>query len=157
MIRSQRLHLLAQLVGEQRFSSQEELAHALARARVPVTQATLSRDLRSLGVGKRPGPGGRPVYQLPGPATETLDRDRQLLDLKAFVNEVRVAQNLVVVRTPPGHANGVARAIDLLGFDGIVGSVAGDDTVLVIMGAHATALRFKRHLDQLASRSGVAQ
>jgi transcriptional regulator of arginine metabolism len=155
VVRSQRLHLLAQLVGEHRFASQEELAHALARARVPVTQATLSRDLRSLGVGKRPGPGGKPVYQLPGPAAETLDRDRQLLDLKAFVNEVRVAQNLVVVRTPPGHANGVARAIDLLGFDGIVGSVAGDDTVLVIMSTRGTALRFKRHLDGLAS--GVQQ
>jgi transcriptional regulator of arginine metabolism len=154
VIKSQRLHLLAQLVGEQRYSSQEELAHALARARVPVTQATLSRDLRTLGVGKRPGPGGKPIYQLPGPAAETLDRDRQLLDLRAFVNEVKVAQNLVVVSTPPGHANGVARAIDLLGFEGLVGSVAGDDTVLIILSTHATATRFKRHVENL--RNGGA-
>lgn len=158
MHRSQRLALLAQLIGERKFSSQEELAHALARARVPVTQATLSRDLRSLGVGKRPGPNGKAVYQLPGHPSETLDRERQLLDLRAFVNEIRVAANLAVVRTPPGHANGVARAIDQLAFDRLVGSVAGDDTVLVVMHDRSAALRFKRHLEGLAARhAGVAQ
>jgi len=151
--RSQRLAVLARLIGERQFSSQDELAQALARERAPVTQATLSRDLRSLGVGKRPGQGGKPVYQLPGPASETLDRERQLIDLKAFVNEVRIAQNLALVRTPPGHANGVARAIDMLAFDGLVGSVAGDDTVLVVMNDRAAALRFKRHLESLAART----
>ena len=157
MHRSQRLALLAQLIGERHFSSQDELAHALARARVPVTQATLSRDLRSLGVGKRPGPNGKGIYQLPGPPNETLDRERQLIDLRAFVNEVRIAQNLAIVRTPPGHANGVARAIDMLHFDDLMGSVAGDDTVLVVMGDKSSALRFKRHLEGLAARQvGVA-
>ena len=158
MHRSQRLSVLTQLLGERRFSSQEALAQALARARVPVTQATLSRDLRSLGVGKRPDRHGKGVYQLPGPATETLDRERQLIDLRAFVNEVRIAQNLAVVRTPPGHANGVARAIDMLAFEHLVGSVAGDDTVMVVMQDRASALRFKRHLEGLAARTnGVAQ
>ena len=150
MPRTRRLALLAQLLGERRFSSQDELARALARNGVAVTQATLSRDLRSLGVGKRPGPDGRPAYELPAPAVETLDRQRQLLDLRAFVNEVRMAQNLAVVRTPPGHANGVARAIDLADFDGVVGSVAGDDTVLVVMEDAAGARRLKRHLDGIA-------
>jgi transcriptional regulator of arginine metabolism len=150
--RSRRLALLARLLGSHRFSSQEELVRALAREGAEVTQATLSRDLRSLGVGKRPDAGGRAVYALPGPATETLDRERQLLDLKAFVNEVRVAQNLAVVRTPPGHANGVARAIDLTGFEGLVGSVAGDDTVLCVMEDAAAARRLKRRLDGLSGR-----
>jgi transcriptional regulator of arginine metabolism len=153
--RAQRLALLAQLLGERQFSSQEELGHALARARAPVTQATLSRDLRSLGVGKRPGAKGKAVYELPGPANETLDRERQLLDLRSFVNEIRIAQNLAVVRTPPGHANGVARAIDMLAFDRLVGSVAGDDTVLVVMNDRASAVRFKRHIEGLASRTAV--
>ena len=158
MHRSQRLAMLAQLLGERQFSSQEALAQARARARVPVTHATLSRDLRSLGVGKRPDRHGKAVYQLPGPASETLDRERQLIDLRAFVNEIRVAQNLAVVRTPPGHANGVARAIDMLAFEQLVGSVAGDDTVLVVMHDRAAALRFKRHLQGLAARTnGVTQ
>src|SRR6185295_19986141 len=122
MPRSRRLTRVAQLLSDRRFSSQEELAKALAREGISVTQATLSRDLRSLGVAKRTNGDGKPVYELPVPAAETLDRQRQILDLRAFVNDVRVAQNLVVVKTPPGHANGVARAIDLAKFDGIVGS-----------------------------------
>jgi len=156
MIRSRRISLLAQLLSERRFSSQEELAKAIARAGSPVTQATLSRDLRSLGVAKRTGPDGKPVYELPGPAVEMLDRERRLLDLKAFVNEVRVASNLVVVKTPPGHANGVGRAIDLAGREDIVGTVAGDDTVLVVMQSAAEARRLKKYLDGLASHPAGA-
>jgi transcriptional regulator of arginine metabolism len=155
MPRSRRLARIAQLLGERRFSSQEELARALAREGTSVTQATLSRDLRSLGVAKRPDPTGKTVYELPGPPAETLDRERQLLDLRSFVNDVRVAQNLVVVRTPPGHANGVARAIDLAEFEGFVGSVAGDDTVLVIMEDQTRARRFKRELDGLSSETAI--
>jgi transcriptional regulator of arginine metabolism len=151
MPRSRRLTLVAQLLSGHRFSSQEDLARSLARAGVSVTQATLSRDLRSLGVIKRPDPEGRPVYELPGPAVEALDRQRQLLDLRAFVNEVRVAQNLLVVRTPPGHAHGVARALDLAELEGMVGTVAGDDTVLCVLEDAASARRTKRHLDSLAA------
>jgi transcriptional regulator of arginine metabolism len=156
--RSRRLTVLARLLSGQHFSSQEELARALARAGAPVTQATLSRDLRSLGVGKRPDANGKAIYALPAPATETLDRERRLLDLRAFVNEVSVAQNLIVVKTPPGHAHGVGRAIDLADLGDVVGSVAGDDTVLVVASDAAAARRVKRHLDDVASReTGGAQ
>jgi len=125
---------------------------------VVVTQATLSRDLRVLGASKRPDASGRTVYVLPGPPTEVLDRERQALDLRAFVNEVRSAGNLVIVRTPPGHANGVARAIDLADIPGVVGSVAGDDTVLVVGEDAAAARRFKRHLESLVGQAaGIAK
>ena len=147
MSRTRRLTILAQLLAGRRYSSQDDLARALARAGVTTTQATLSRDLRSLGVAKRADAQGRSAYELPGPATETMDRERRMLDLKAFVNEVRVAQNLVVVRTPPGHANAVGRAIDLAEFADVVGTVAGDDTVLVVLESAAEARRFKRALE----------
>ncbi len=156
MSRSRRLTEIARLLSGRRFSSQEELARALDRGGISVTQATLSRDLRSLGVAKR-ADGEGSVYELPGPAVEQIDRQRRLLDLRAFVNSVRVAQNLVVVRTPPGHANGVGRAIDLADFDGVVGSVAGDDTVLCVMDDTAAARRLKRHLDSIAAANGGAQ
>ena len=152
MNRSRRLTLIAQLLGGRRFSSQEELVAALTQHGIEVTQATLSRDLKSLGVLKRHDRDGAAVYALPGPAIETLDRERRLLDLRAFVNDVKVAQNLVVVRTPPGHANAVGRAIDLAGLDGIVGTVAGDDTILVVLEDTASAHRFKNSLDSLAGR-----
>lgn len=154
--RAQRLTLISRLLEERRFSSQEELAGALSRSGVEVTQATLSRDLRSLGVAKRAA-SGQAWYELPSPAAEALDHGRQMLDLKVFVNETRLARNLAVVKTPPGHASAVARAIDLLGFAGVVGSVAGDDTVLCVFADTSTARRFKRHLDALAGRTGGAQ
>ena len=157
-MRSRRLTILSKLVSGRRYSSQEELAKALEREGVSVTQATLSRDLRSLGVIKRPDANGRASYELPGPATEQLDRSRQQLDLRAFVNEVKVAQNLAVVRTPPGHANAVGRAIDLQVSADVVGTVAGDDTVLVVLEDSPAARRFKKELDQLAGRGqGVAK
>jgi transcriptional regulator of arginine metabolism len=153
--RSRRLALVAQLVGGRRFSSQDELVKALAGSGVEVTQATLSRDLRSLGVARRPDAEGRSVYELPGPAVESIDRQRRLLDLRTFVNDVRVAQNLVVVRTPPGHANGVGRAIDLADFEGVIGTVAGDDTVLVIMERVGLARGLKQKLDAIAASGTV--
>ena len=155
MTRTRRLTVLARLVSEHRFGSQDALARAMAKEGLPVTQATLSRDLRSLGVGKRPGADGTPAYELPTPAVEAFDRARQRLDLTAFVNAVDVAQNLAVVRTPPGHANGVGRAIDLLGFGGMLGSIAGDDTLLVILKDAASARRLKKHLDGLATAAGL--
>lgn len=150
MTRARRLTVLSNLLHAGRYGSQHELARAMARSGLSVTQATLSRDLRSLGVVKRPDPDGRSAYELPGPAGESLDRQRQLLDLRTFVNEVRVASNLVVIRTPPGHANAVGRAVDLQQFPGTIGSVAGDDTLLVVMSGAAQAKRLKRQLDSLS-------
>ena len=152
MSRTHRLTTIAQMLSGRRFSSQDELAQALSRGGIEATQATLSRDLRSLGVAKRSGADGTSWYELPTPAVEALDRGRQLLDLKIFVNETRVTQNLAVVKTPPGHASAVARAIDLTGFDALIGSVAGDDTVLCILEDNVSAKRFRKHLDALSGR-----
>ncbi len=147
MARNRRLQLLAQLLGSRQFSRQEEIARALTRAGEPVTQATLSRDLRSLGAVRRPGSNGGAVYELPLPASEALDRGRQEIDLRVFVNEVRQAGNLLVVLTPPGHAHAVGRALDLLEFPGWVGSVAGDDTVLVVLESGSACRRLRKHLE----------
>jgi len=151
--RTRRLTVLTQVLNAGHYANQEELGRALARAGAPVTQATLSRDLRSLGVVKRPGNNGRSAYELPQTASESLDRQRQILDLRTFVNDVRVAANLVVIRTPPGHAMAVARAVDLQQFAGTVGSVAGDDTLLVVMSGAAAAKKLKRQLDSLSGAS----
>jgi len=155
--RSRRLTTIAQMLSGRRFSSQEELAEGLSRAGIEVAQATLSRDLRSLGVAKRSGGDGSSWYELPTPATEALDRGRQMLDLKIFVNETRVAQNLAVVKTPPGHASAVARAIDLTGFEGLMGTVAGDDTVLCVLEDLSSAKRFRKQLDLLSGRVEAAK
>lgn len=134
------------LVSEARIGSQAELVRLLGRRGYATTQATLSRDLRGLGIGKRPAPDGRAVYALPGPARDHLGLDRQQLELEAFVQEVRVVGNLALVRTPPGNAAGVARAIDLFEWAEVAGTLAGDDTILVVTPDAAQARQFRNRL-----------
>ena len=156
-MKSRRQAAVLDIVSRDPVRSQEQLRQRLLSLGFDVTQATLSRDLRSLGVAKRSGADGSNWYELPTPATEALDRGRQLLDLKIFVNETRVAQNLAIVKTPPGHASAVARAIDLTGFDALMGTVAGDDTVLCILEDTPSARRFRKHLDVLSGRTGAGK
>lgn len=145
-----RRQTIVDLVSAHRIGSQAELAALLRRRGFQATQATLSRDLKALGVGKVPL-DGRPCYVLPGPSRDVLDARRLQLEIE-FVQEVRLVQNLALVRTPPGNANGVARAIDLLGWPEVAGSLAGDDTVLIVAGSPAQAQRFRKRLGDLAGR-----
>jgi len=154
MIRTRRLTLLTSLIRQGHFSRQEELVDALKLKGVDVTQATLSRDLNSLGVVTAPGSDGRRIYALAQPATEVIDRERRQLDLREFVNQAVVAGNLLVVKTPPGHAHGVGRAIDLLNNPDVVGTVAGDDTVLVVTPSPAKARAVKKLIDTSAGVRG---
>jgi len=147
-----RREAIVDLVSRLRIASQAELARHLRKRGFHATQATLSRDLRALGIGKRPQQGGA-SYALPAPARDLLDTRRQQLEFEAFVQRVRVVGNLVLVRTPPGNAHGVGRAIDLLDWPEIAGSLAGDDTVLVVTEDRTQAQRFRHRLEELTGRT----
>jgi transcriptional regulator of arginine metabolism len=149
---SARRQAIAELIGAESIGSQSELARGLRRRGFRVTQATLSRDLKSLGIGKVPAEGAGYVYVLPGPARDTLDARRVRLELEAFVQEVKVVGNLALVRTPPGNAHGVGRALDLLGWPEVEGTLAGDDTVLIVTRSAQRAEKFRRHLAELSGR-----
>lgn len=142
---ARRRDAIVDLVRGREVASQSDLAGLLARRGFEVTQATLSRDLRSLGIGKRPGAGGA-FYVLPDDSREIVDARRREIEIESFVIEVRVVQNLVLVRTPPGNANGVGRAIDLYGWPEVAGTVAGDDTVLVVTATRSAAQRLRKRL-----------
>ena len=146
-----RRQAIVDLIAAHRIGSQAELARLLLRRGFHATQATLSRDLKSLGVGKVPA-AGKTCYATPAPAREILDADRLRLEIEAFVQEVKVVQNLTLVRTPPGNAQGVARALDLLGWPEVEGTISGDDTILVVTRSAARAARFRRRLEELAGR-----
>jgi transcriptional regulator of arginine metabolism len=143
---------IVELVAERPVRSQAELARLLRQRGIRATQATLSRDLRSLGVGKLPAPGGS-RYVLPGPSRDVIDARRRQIELETFVQAVRVVGNQVLVRTPPGNAHGVGRALDLLGWPEVAGTLAGDDTVLVVVETPAMARAFRRRLGTLVGRS----
>jgi len=147
-----RRQAIAELVAQEPVHSQAELARLLRRRGFRATQATLSRDLRSLGIGKAPAAGEGTVYVVGAPAREVLDGRRLRLEIEAFVQEVKVVRNQVLVRTPPGNAHGVARALDLLGWPEVEGTLAGDDTILVVTRSTARAERFRTRLSELAGR-----
>jgi transcriptional regulator of arginine metabolism len=143
---------ILELVASERIASQSELARLLRKRGFHATQATLSRDLKSLGIGKLPSEDGS-YYVLPAAPREVLDARRQTIGIEAFVQSARVVNNLVIVRTPPGNAHGVARAIDLQGWTEVAGTLAGDDTILVVTEDRARANRFRKRLSELTGRS----
>src|SRR5262245_59757659 len=138
-----RREAIVAIVNERHVGSQDELVRFLRQRGIRATQATLSRDLRSLGIGRMPTDEG-PRYVLPGPSRDVLDAPRRQLELTAFVQKARIVGNLVIVRTPPGNAHGVARAVDLLDWTEVAGTVAGDDTVLVVSETPASAKAFRK-------------
>jgi transcriptional regulator of arginine metabolism len=131
--KSERQRLLTGIVARKRVGTQLELAQALAAAGCPVTQATISRDIRELGLEKAHDPVGRPRYVLPAEAERRRDPEASLRAvLTQFAHRATVAQNLVVVHSELGSAPAIARAIDTARHPRVVATLAGDDTCLVI-------------------------
>ncbi len=132
MQKAQRQRLIRSMVERSLIGTQQELLVELERAGIQVTQATVSRDIRELGLEKETDPVGRPRYVLPRPARRD-DPERTLASLFAqFGREVVAAQNVVVVHSEIGAAPAIARALDRLEHPDVLGTLAGDDTCLVI-------------------------
>jgi transcriptional regulator of arginine metabolism len=129
----QRQHRIATILEHNAVCTQEQLVDLLSADGVEATQATVSRDLEEMGAVKVRVAGGDPVYALPDlPSRQIAPESHLRRVLGDWVVEVASSANLVVLRTPPGSAHVVGSALDRSGFEGIVGTVAGDDTVLVI-------------------------
>ena len=129
----QRQHRIARLLEEQVISSQVQLVELLATEGLVLTQATVSRDLEELGAVKVRIPGGQMAYAIPELSKDRVAPEDQLKRVLAeFLVEAGHSANLAVLRTPPGSAHVVASALDRAGLPEILGTVAGDDTVLVV-------------------------
>jgi transcriptional regulator of arginine metabolism len=124
MTKSYRQGQILKLIRSRNISTQEDLAAALKQVGVEATQVTLSRDFREMGLVKTSdGYRALPPQQRPEDLTAVSAE---------FLRDVRVAQNQIVLRTAPGHASSVAVALDSANWAEVVGTLAGDDTVLVI-------------------------
>ncbi len=145
--KNQRQHRIAQILKQESVSSQDHLVELLSAEGVAATQATVSRDLDDLGAVKVPTGGGS-VYAIPELPSEQIAPDDHLRRvLGEWVVAVGCSQNLIVLNTPPGSAHVVGSAIDRSAIDGVLGTVAGDDTVLVVAteeaGGHSVAEFFR--------------
>ncbi len=144
-----RRRLVRRLLTTRRIRSQRELRELLAAAGFPVTQATVSRDLGAVGARKVRDPDdGEARYELAAEVDQAseLEALRQAID--EYVATVRWSGNLVVMRVPPGAAHLVASRMDAVGLPGVLGTVAGDDTLLVVadeqVGGAAVAAMIER-------------
>lgn len=134
LTKPQRQHRIARLLIEHAVTSQARLVELLADDGVAATQATVSRDLDELGAVKVRVPGGDTVYAIPElPMERHVPEDTLRRVLGEYVVDVAWSANLVVLRTPPGSAHVVGSAIDRTGMSGVVGTVAGDDTLIVVV------------------------
>ncbi len=127
-------------------ATQEDLCEKLAHRGIHVTQATVSRDIVELGLVKT-----RDGYQAPESANPAQPPQPPLgLVLKEFLREVRLASNLVVLRTHPGNAHSIAVALDAAHWPEVAGTVAGDDTIFVATASVKEATRLRRKLLDMA-------
>jgi transcriptional regulator of arginine metabolism len=146
LAKPERQRLIASVVSRRRVGSQHELAEALAKAGCLVTQATISRDIRELRLEKTSDTLGRPRYVLPGRAPRNDPREALAGVLRQFGLRATAAQNIVVVHSELGSAPAIARALDRLEHPKIVGTLAGDDTCLVITSGPREARTVAREL-----------
>ena len=149
--KTQRQHRVTQLIEQYAVNSQAQLVELLAGSGVEATQATVSRDLEEIGAVKVRAGGGDSVYAVPElPKDRVAPGDHLRRVLGDWVVEVASSANIVVVRTPPGSAHVVASALDRASLPEIIGTVAGDDTILVVASERVGGGRLARKLTNLA-------
>lgn len=144
--KSERQRLIESVVSRKRVGTQFELLDALAAAGCVVTQATVSRDIRELGLEKTHDPLGRPRYVLPHVARRADPVEALNTILGQFGRSVSPAGNIVVLQSELGSAPAIARALDQLEHERVVGTLAGDDTVLVVTASERDAKLLAREL-----------
>lgn len=153
--KNQRQHLIAELLSATKVNSQGQLVELLAGEGVEATQATVSRDLEDLGAVKVRVQGGDTIYAIPELPAERLAPDDHLRRVFGeWVVEVAHSQNIIVLRTPPGSAHVVGSALDRAGLPGVLGTVAGDDTMLVVADEQVGGGELAHRLADLAGLSG---
>ncbi len=144
MTKTYRQGQILKLIRAKRISTQEELAQELKSQGIAATQVTLSRDLRDLRLVKTREGYKEMAPEETGPGFSILAGE--------FLNDVLRAQNLIVLKTSPGHANSVAVALDAEGWPEVVGTIAGDDTILGITPDNPTAEAIQERLLELLER-----
>jgi transcriptional regulator of arginine metabolism len=131
MQKTKRLLAIERIIYDENISTQEELLNKLKEKGISCTQATLSRDLKQIGVGRIPNGSGGYKYSLaenPGSKSNSAMK----LNIVPVVRDIVEAKGLMVIRTIPGNASNTAFYIDTAGRYEIAGTIAGDDTILLI-------------------------
>ena len=151
MSKASRQHLIVRLLAEHAVVSQQQLVDLLEASGEPATRATVSRDLEGLGAVKVRVPGGSTVYAIPEHPVERIAPEEHLRRVMGdWVADIGSSGNLAVVRTPPGSAHVVASALDRAGLPEVLGTVAGDDSLIVVAAEPTEGSQLAQRLRDLA-------
>jgi transcriptional regulator of arginine metabolism len=132
-LKALRQRKIKEIIKNKNISTQEELAQALQKAGFNVTQATVSRDIKELRLIKIARKDNLYVYGLPEEQEIIHNEERLRLMMQEFVLNIDYSENIVVMKTYPGNAHGVASLIDGSKWQGVIGTLAGDDTILLVI------------------------
>ncbi len=143
MTKFQRHARIMELIEKNSIETQEELTERLSQMGFKVTQATVSRDIKSLHIIKAIGENGKYRYMVNSKEDEIKTAEKFRDILSGIVISITAAGNIVVIKTYAGMAQAAAAAIDAMIFNDIVGSLAGDDTVFVVVKDDMTAIAVK--------------
>lgn len=130
-MKTKRHKKILEIIRSQVISTQEEVAEVLRTEGFNVTQATVSRDIKELGLIKVSI--GNDLYKYALPMEATISQSRLKFMLKEFVLKYDYSGNIIVLKTPPGNAQAIASVIDSAHWKEVIGSVAGDDTILLVI------------------------
>ena len=147
-MKSKRHAIIKDIIETQEVETQEELAEALRSRDIKVTQATVSRDIKEMMLFKVPTESGRYRYAAPQQENLTFTKNRLARLFKDNVTGVDSSENLIVVKTLPGSASFVAAGLDQSQWPEVIGTIAGDDNILVVVKPKAAVLRVVKRLSQ---------
>ena len=151
-LKSDRLDLIKMIISSREIGNQEELIKALKEENVNVTQSTLSRDLRKMNVSKAISDSGKPIYVLAANAMYRRVREHrpisEMMRNPGFIS-LRFSHNLGIIKTRPGYASSIAYDIDRSDIPLILGTIAGDDTILFVIEEGVSYTEVKRALSEI--------
>ena len=148
-MKNRRQELILQAVEKGGVSTQEQIIEYLCAHGEPAAQATVSRDIKVLGLRKKAGPGGRTVYELPQAGAEDARRRRAVLG--SSILSVDGAGQIACVRCIAGMAQGVCAALDAMPPEGVVGSLAGEDTIFLLCRGEAEMRAVREEIERYAA------
>lgn len=138
---------IIKIISEKQIKTHEQLIEELTKAGYDVTQATVSRDIKELGLIKAPSAAGGSCYSVPGDVGDSIDKHLNLF--ADTVRSIASALHTVVIRTYPGMASALAASVDSVLRTEILGSIAGDDTLLLIAASEADAVELTAKLRKI--------
>ncbi|OPX85026.1 MAG: Arginine repressor [Pelotomaculum sp. PtaB.Bin117] len=148
-LKARRQRKILEIIQRELIETQEEIAVSLKKCGFEVTQATVSRDIKELGLIKIPYEKNLFKYASPGEHTVQRAADRLKRYFRDSVISLAISENLLVIKTHPGGAQGVASAIDQIGWPEIIGTVGGDDTILVVVKPKQVAETVLKRFEEL--------